>query len=79
MAKEAGVPEAPRKFRVLHGAVAGTARSKKGETIDHDYYGGQIVREDQLEGNAAEYCALGAIAPIEDPSEAEAPAEPAQE
>lgn len=78
MANKIGEPV--RTFKVLHGAVAGVTRNKKGDLVDIDYFAGRIVREDQLEGNASEYVALGAIAPIELPEpEAEQSGEPVQE
>ena len=60
----APVPEPVRKFRVLHGAVAGVGRNKKGELIDQDYSLGVIVTSAQLDNNEADYLVMGAIEEI---------------
>lgn len=67
---------APRKFRVVHGAVAGVKRNKKGEMAEFDYYHDQIVGEEYLDDNAPLYVSLGAIVPI-DSAEVEANADQA--
>ncbi len=50
-----------RKFVVIHGAVSGIGRDRKGVVTDRDFYAGTTVTSEQLEGNEAYYIAMGAI------------------
>lgn len=61
---EAVAAPAPARFRVLHGAVAGSRRNKKGEMVDHDFYAGSIVSEADLDGLTGQYLVMGAIEPL---------------
>jgi hypothetical protein len=58
-------PVKATRFRVVHGAVSGVAKNKKGELIEHDYHLDQIVTPAQLENNEDVYLIMGAIVPIE--------------
>lgn len=62
---KASAPEPVKKFRVLHGAVSGVGKNKKGENVEHDYYVGAIVTSEQLGNNEAHYLIMGAITPTE--------------
>ena len=65
MANETKNPTDPvRTFRVLHGAVSGIGKNRKGETVEHDFYTGAVVTDAQLENNSAYYISMGAIVEI---------------
>ena len=53
--------EAGKKFRVVHAAVGGVGKDRKGQAVERDYYAGAIVTPDMIDNNDAYYIALGAI------------------
>jgi hypothetical protein len=57
--------ENARKFRVLHAAVSGITKDRKGTVVERDYYTGAIVNAAQLDNNEAHYLSQGAIEEIE--------------
>ncbi len=57
--------EPGRKFVVVHGAVSGVGRDRKGVVADRDFYTGTVVTSEQIEGNEAYYISMGAIQEVE--------------
>ena len=54
-------PEEAKKYRVLHFAVSGFAKDRKGQQVSKDFTAGKIVTSDDLDGAELHYLSMGAI------------------
>ena len=51
----------PKKYRVLHFAVSGVAKDRKGQQVSKDFTYGKTVTSADLDGEELHYLSMGAI------------------